>query len=525
MENNAWQVFQTYNAYRLCLIGILLIYQIVGLSDEVGWNNPQQIWPYLMLMIYATCVIYYVVESKREVISYEKLVIGSAFVDLVFLNMYILNYLSLIKGFGILLNISIAALAIMLPGITSVFFAAFESILLLSFAYYKTNYLSDYNILFYAGVHGAGFFATALTSLALAKWIRKSFMLANRQSEEILSLQKLNTYIIDKMTSMILVLNVNNDIIYFNDSAGKKFKLHRRMLPLTIATFSQTLEDLLKQFSVKLSQKIIIREHVPSLGCLVNIIPYKSEEAYASVLIFDDQNELLQQANQLKLASLGRFTASIAHELRNPLGAISHASQLLAENNQLNAQQVRLNEIVNGNCQRMNRLVKNILQLSRQEKSHLEKIQLKQFLLLFLKTFPKRNMLQVDLELVCDQFIIFFDSSQLEQLLGGLFDNHIKYGETAPNKVLLHTWTKNIENNKVLLYLQDEGQGIASQEQAKIFEPFFTTSRTGIGLGLFIARELCYANQASISLSTAGKYSGACFKIELLSAGVINEQS
>ncbi|MEX2367131.1 MAG: HAMP domain-containing sensor histidine kinase, partial [Pseudohongiellaceae bacterium] len=236
----------------------------------------------------------------------------------------------------------------------------------------------------------------------------------------------------------------------------------------------------------------------------------------SNVLIFlEDYSLLSSRVQQLKLVSLGRLTASIAHEIRNPLGAISHASQLLTESSKLPEGDERLIEIIINHSNRINSIIENILQLSRNKGEVPELINLSLWLPQFISRFANsyNHPVTIDLELADDNIQIRVNPSQLEQLLTNLCDNGIRYSMKKTGREHL-TVRVQFSPDGLSPYIDiiDEGEGIPLADRGKIFEPFFTTERSGTGLGLYICREICEANQAQISyLRTENQQS--CFRI------------
>ena len=206
-----------------------------------------------------------------------------------------------------------------------------------------------------------------------------------------------------------------------------------------------------------------------------------------------------QKAQQLKLASLGRLTASIAHEIRNPLGAISHAAQLLNESEQISGADKRLLTIIEQHCHRVNNIIETILQLSRRQKSTPQLINLKDWLDSFIDEFIQTPVL------------IRFDTDQLYQVVYNMVNNAFRY--SAKNKHNTIEMMADVDNINQLPYLEiyDLGPGVAEDNQKNLFEPFFTTEKHGTGLGLYLARELCEANQAHLDYIPQPE--GACFRI------------
>jgi len=244
---------------------------------------------------------------------------------------------------------------------------------------------------------------------------------------------------------------------------------------------------------------------------------------------------LNQQAQQLKLASLGRLTASIAHEIRNPLGAISHASQLLGESDSLPTSDHRLLDIINNHSKRVNQIIENILQLSRRRAAKPAQINLQQWIPAFINDYKssKSNGNQLNILMkeknIGDSHNDFdyddtnnnarldakFDTSQLQQVLTNLCDNGIRYGTIQAGRPDLRIEI-GIDTSQQQPYIRviDYGLGISDENNKHLFEPFFTTENTGSGLGLYICKELCEANQAIISYKRTNT-GESCFHLQL----------
>ena len=214
---------------------------------------------------------------------------------------------------------------------------------------------------------------------------------------------------------------------------------------------------------------------------------------------------IAQQAQQLKLAALGRFSASIAHELRNPLGAIAHAVQLLGDEGGLNAEDTRLKQLVINNCDRMNGVIKNVLQLTRRQQSQPQIIDIYSFLEQFKKDFCIHNQCNFTLKISKNRPLsVAFDRSQLEQILVILCDNAMQHASNEEGGVSIVISLKSLLY-KTILAVSDSGSPIPIEHRDDVFEPFFTTLRSGTGMGLFIARDLCEINKARLNLVKSNK--------------------
>ncbi|HVQ23615.1 MAG TPA: HAMP domain-containing sensor histidine kinase, partial [Planctomycetota bacterium] len=243
-----------------------------------------------------------------------------------------------------------------------------------------------------------------------------------------------------------------------------------------------------------------------SLG--VRLLDVGTEEVFR-VLFLEDTTRSREEAQQLKLAALGRLTANIAHEIRNPLAAISHAAELLSEERR-DAQRVRLTRIIHDNTQRLERLVAEVLQLSRRDRQSQERIGLRRWLMPFIEEFVanesaprERFLLEVPTEAAIE-----FDPGHLHQVIWNLLTNAVRYARAEPAAIRISARTA---GDRVELSVIDNGPGVPPSSLGQLFEPFFTTDSLGTGLGLYLARELCAANRAL--LEYVREASGAHFRV------------
>ncbi|HMN84277.1 MAG TPA: ATP-binding protein [Burkholderiaceae bacterium] len=225
------------------------------------------------------------------------------------------------------------------------------------------------------------------------------------------------------------------------------------------------------------------------------------------VLVLEDLRSVEERAQQLKLASMGRLSASIAHEIRNPLAAIRHANSLMAENLDDPGLQ-RLSRIVETNTVRINHIVEDVLSISRREPPAREPIDLARFLPAFLAEFtatvgtdPRRIVCSLDSDAP-----LLFDSNHLRQVLVNILSNALRYASASPGSVSLRWLSRG--DDRLELRVADDGPGLAPEVLQHLFEPFFTTEARGTGLGLYLARELCHANGAVLRYERLAPESG-----------------
>jgi two-component system sensor histidine kinase PilS (NtrC family) len=231
-----------------------------------------------------------------------------------------------------------------------------------------------------------------------------------------------------------------------------------------------------------------------------------------SLVFLEDLSRLQEQAQQLKLAALGRLTANIAHEIRNPLSAISHASELLLEESD-GSPQARLLHIIQDNAKRLDRMVRDVLELTRRDRVRLETIRLAVFLPAFIDEFAQNEKIAASsfaLQ-VHEASEIAFDRTHLQQVLWNLLRNAWRHSRQGPESVRIEVRR---QANRVELHVIDDGGGVPAHLRQQLFEPFFTTYSGGTGLGLYIAREMCAANGAMLDyVERPAVGSGADFRM------------
>jgi two-component system sensor histidine kinase PilS (NtrC family) len=236
------------------------------------------------------------------------------------------------------------------------------------------------------------------------------------------------------------------------------------------------------------------------------------------MIFLNDNNVVARRAIELSVNSLAKLSGSIAHEIRNPLAALNHASQLLEESPQIRLSEMRLIHIIQNHAKRMNGIVENILQLSRREQSQPELVALHQFLPEFANEFETSQVnraLDFQAAIESEETYVLYDKSQLSQCLWKLLDNAVDHASRDnSNPMVRLAMAHDAEAGFCIITVADNGPGINKAQLSKIFEPFYTTRKEGSGLGLYIARQLCEANQAELTVdSEPGE--GAYFHIRL----------
>jgi len=420
------------------------------------------------------------------------------------------------SGLVSLLLIPVAAGAIFFHGNVATVVAAIASVGLITQVTYATlQRRLDAQDFLNTGLIGALLFATSLLVQYLSRRIRSSQLIAEQQSAAAASLEQLNQIIIQRMRTGIIVVGDNGVIKMMNAAAARladldsKAALAQHMLtgPLRerLAAWKQAPNMRTKPF----------RSGAAGLEVQANFtsLDYGAAQPVDTLIFLEDTSVVSQQAQQLKLASLGRLTASIAHEVRNPLGAISHAAQLLRESPALDVSDTRLADIIQTHSKRVNTIVENVLQLSRRRGARPERILLDGWVRNFRDELVQSHTdADISVTSLADNIAVRFDTSQLHQIMTNLCENGLRHSKQASKAERLLLRIGIINNELPVLDVIDEGKGIAKEALDRIFEPFFTTEKTGTGLGLFLSRELCEANQARLDYCT-DEQGRTCFRI------------
>tara|TARA_Y100000588_G_C14205352_1_gene904396 strand:+ start:36 stop:1625 length:1590 start_codon:yes stop_codon:yes gene_type:complete len=499
-----------YHVYRLVCIGIFVAAFWLVPDTEISVD-----FYFGALLLYLVLAAGFLFFWQRQTVPIHQQILISGTLDIV-LVVYLIHLIGFVDtGLGLLLYVYVALLSILAPGQLAIFFAALASFTLLAISFLEYYYSNqqDLSMIFYTGVYGAGFFATALTAWYLSNWVRTNEKIAQRRGFELASLQKLNEYIVENLKYGVVYVDSRQRIKVINDSALRFFDKDDNQSPENLRDLSKELSEKYKKFIRRYQQtqnefvgnasfdNLQIRFHAAKEG----------EDKTAVLIIINDIAEIAQQAQQMKLASLGFFSASIAHELRNPLGAISHACQLLGEDNTLQAEDARLKDLIKNNCERMNRIIKNVLQITRNQKSLPEKINLNEFLMTFRKNFLSVNQCKIAVKLPRKPAQILFDKSQLEQVLIILCENALLHGRNEKNGDVEISLTVERVKNNLSLKICDTGPGILPNDLKNVFDPFYTTQTTGNGMGLYLARDICQINHSL--LEAIEQMLGACFMI------------
>jgi two-component system sensor histidine kinase PilS (NtrC family) len=513
-------LLKIYNSYRVILAAVLLLtFSLQTETPLVGGVKP--------LLFSYTIVIYLIINVLSLVIVLpKKFLLGQPqlflhfMLDLLAITFIVDSSGGLPSGLGVLYIVIVAASSILLRGQIALLLAAMASIIILAdtLRLIHQNYLSEAEFLA-SGVMGCMLFATTLFLQMLSKRIRKSREQAQQSAADASKLEQLNQLIVQRMRTGIVITDNDGQIKLANNAAGELLGsagLHpsyqRNELPALHPMLLSKLQEWQKAPQIKFAP---FKNNIAGRELQISFTRLLSAGQSETLVFLEDNRQLAQRAQQIKLASLGRLTASIAHEIRNPLSAIHHAAQLLSESASLDKADQRLSDIIQNHAKRMDQIVENVLQLSRRKSAEPEQIELTNWLNKVIEDFKNSGHHHADIQIITEDKIpaVTIDPSQLNQVLTNLMENGLRYSQqlTGVEKLSL---ALGLSTNNRLPYLDiiDYGPGIPEQAIENLFEPFYTTEANGTGLGLFISKELCEANEARLNYLRT-EQGQSCFRI------------
>jgi len=491
--------------YRL-VIAVLLLAGQFSLFAGVNFNNIQSTLAPAVLLAYLLFASFQLFMAQSRTINAHLLVRNVLLVDVILLGGLCFLLGSLDSGIPILLIFTSAMAGMILPLRLALFIAAVATLSLISQATFASLQGGDLpGSIPTAAVSGATAMLVCLLSHHLAYWARDYRLIAERQEVQISDLQEINETIIRNMATGILAVDAQRRIRIMNEYAW--FLLGSpRVRELLLHDLSPRLDRLVEKWMSNPSTDV---KPVLLETSQANILPalafLPGGEKPGALVILNDESVISRRALELSANSLAKLSGSIAHEIRNPLAALTHAAQLLDESPSITLNDMRLTNIILDQSKRMNGIVENILQLSRQEQSRPEPVELNSFLKSLAEEFrssQSASNLGFELLIEVGKTLVVFDKSQLHQCLWKLLDNTIHHASVKRPPHAKLKMRKDEKAGYCVITVEDNGPGIPNSRIADIFEPFYTTRKEGSGLGLYVARQLCEANQAELTVDS-----------------------
>jgi two-component system sensor histidine kinase PilS (NtrC family) len=509
-RTSSWTSLRLLNIFRVGVAAILFPQAFLDNSPLFFIHNlTLYAWTsfaYLLLSLVMTLAAWIERRNFQIQISIQ------TYIDIVAIILIMHACGGIASGLGMLLIITIAISGLLGRDSLATIFASLASVGLLAEFSYASLYAPTDGTSTQVGLLGAALFATALVTQTLSRRITSSEALIQKQKADVANLAALNAEILQNMQSGVIALDQQDQIRHINDTARKMLGLGSHLeLPLNPGRYLPQINRALLHWRNEPGDALRLISAGDGNDNLQLHFQALSSRSHQGTLIFiDDVSSLKSQMQQSKLAALGQLTANIAHEIRNPLAAISHAAQLLAENPQQIDTEKRLTQIIDQHSKRINDIVEDIMSISRGGDANQDSVHLNSWVRYFIDGFCQGIEASPDcfeLDMPDDEITFRFDSGHLQRILTNLSSNARLHG--SPDHPIMIRVRRN-DMGKVSIEVADRGEGIDAQEAEKIFEPFYTSSHRGTGLGLYIVNQLCELNGAEMQVSR-NEFGGSSF--------------
>ena len=496
----SWRAMTWFGLFRLVLAFDLCLLLFVPTLEQLTGDFYQTSWTISIVFTYLGLALLGLILTRWRLGEKATLIQTGVFIDILAFSLLMHHSGGVEGSFGLPMAIAVAAGALLMEGRLSLLFAAFATTGVMAVQINaQLSGLGPKDGFTQAGLLGATYFMVALLAHVLYRRIQAVERLAARRQVDIDDLSKLNAFIIQRMSTGVLVLDEARRIRLGNQASTK---LLGAPDPL-----GQPLAKVAPELAAWLEANLDPPAPGLAPGATVRIGERDIEASYlglghdprgALMLYLRDKRALLQEAQQIKLAALGRLTASIAHNIRNPLSAVKHASQLLAESPDLGEEDQHLLTIIQRNSGRIDGIVQSVLQLSRGHPPEFQTLDLGLWLQEFHAEWLESRQLPTEdfpVHIATDTPLARVNTGHLHQILANLCDNAIKHARTAgkPARLFLSAGRLPASSGS-FIEIRDEGEPIDPEIAREMFNPFFTTSASGTGLGLYIALELATTN-------------------------------
>jgi two-component system, NtrC family, sensor histidine kinase PilS len=493
-----WRPLFYFNVYRLLIAVLLLVVSLIwgntlqfGARDIVMFSVSAGLYALLSTMFFALIRIRWQFNLQLTL---------QVMADIVFVVLLVYASGGIASGLGLLLLTTLAGAGLISRGRLTLFHAALASIAVLLEHTYEVL-TQDASIALYvqAGLLSCGYFATAWLTHTLGRRALVSEQLAARREIDLQNMAQVNQLVIRDMQDGVLVVDENGVIRHFNTRAERILGPLRGRRDVLLADYAQALATRLEQWRDDRNGPDTSGEMKLNRTLAARFVPVGTSRRMGAVIFLEDLSRVQAEARQMKLAALGRLTANIAHEIRNPLGAISHAAELLREEPAISVTTNRLLAIIHDNSRRIDRMVNDVLSLNRGNRANLEHFKVVDYLRTFVEQFCRVEKITPEIfEIVCDADPeVLFDRSHFNQVMWNLCRNALRHCQREKASIRIVVSAER-GGNAVKLDVVDDGTGVPLAVRSQLFEPFFTTAAGGTGLGLYLAREVCEANGAAL---------------------------
>ena len=510
-----WTSVRLLNVYRLGLSTIFFAQSFISPSPLLNIVNlTLYSWASFAFLILA---LVWIVAALIERRGFKRQVSLQIYSDTIIIILLMHACGGISSGLGMLLIISVAVTGLLTEQVMAILFASLASLGLLTEHVYSVINIPGYTgTSTQVGILGASLIATAIVTHNLIMRVRSSEQLIQQRERDVALLSALNQEIIENLQAGVIVLSRNDQIRHINRAALDMLHISNKTsismdkdCPKLVAALENW-----RKTSDEDSTSPSFETGIDNIQ--VSFRQLESEGQPNTMIFLNDISSIRDSMQQAKLASLGHLTASIAHEIRNPLGAISYAAELLNESEEFGDGDQRMIEIINQHTLRINNIIEDILKISRSGPTVKESIDLRTWLPNFIDRFCQSGLAQSDsfeLKFEIENPRLQFDSGHLAQILTNLCTNARVHGD-QDKPVIIRIFSTLAY--PLCIEIADQGPGIEGEILDKIFEPFYTTSHQGSGLGLYIVGQLCELNNAFIS-AQINQYNGTSFILQMTS--------
>ena len=510
-----WTSVRLVNIYRLGLASIFFAQSFVSPSPLLNiLDLALYSWVSFAFLVLS---LVWIVAASIERRGFHRQVHLQIYSDTIIIILLMHACGGISSGLGMLLIISVAISGLLTEQALAILFASLASLGLLAEHIYSVMNLPVYSgSSTQVGILGASLIATAIVTNKLVMRVRSSEQLIQQRERDIALLSALNQEIIENMQAGVIVLNRNDQIRHINRAALEMLHLARGK-SLSLQRDCPRLLSALESWRESEAHELPLMPYTTDSDNLqISFRKLQSAGQPNTMIFLNDISSIRDRMQQAKLASLGHLTASIAHEIRNPLGAISYAAELLNESDRFEEADQRMLEIINQHTLRINHIIEDILKISRGSATTKEPIELNSWLPLFIDDFCQSGLASPEsftLEIEAEHAETLFDAGHLGQILTNLCSNARVHGDNE-KPISIRVFVD--DTHSLCIEVADQGPGMSPDILDQIFEPFYTTSHQGSGLGLYIVTQLCELNNASIS-ARVNEYNGTSFTMRMTS--------
>ena len=513
------RIFQIYIGYRsLFSIILIAIWLNPNTQDLVGRLDQDVYLLGCGLLLITSAMLYSRIGTI--ILSSDMAIFIVMLADIV-TNTFIANASGgLLSGFYVFYSVTVATTALLMSKqILSTLIAAIAAMaLLIDTLWLISRGIVDIGLILPAGILGGLFFAVSLLVQTFVRRLKIAEAKLNETEAQVALLQQLNQQIILHMETGILLVTENRQISPINNAARRLMRIagpktdHLTNISPELAVQFEAWQET----NVHRPSPFQIKRDAPAL--IANFAGLDGNFEHKALVFIDDYTPVTQFAQSLKLNSLSKLTASIAHEIRNPLAAISHATQLLNENKMLDDGDQELCRIVLHNSQRVNEIIESVLEVSRRQPPRFQSFDLLAWLQSFITTYYDQKASVCDITIsmpTIRSVLVSVDPENLTRILTNLLDNALRHSQEELGKAMARIdIVPDTQGGQCYIDVVDFGQGVPEPNIARLFEPFFTTSKTGVGLGLYLCKELCEINGAGLLYRLTDQHE-SCFRVSL----------